>query len=408
VDQLFDGRIQSALEELPRAVGREPDRLRAAEWLRARLGAELGREAALLRELRAHARGRFPGAERSYLTRKGLEQATRTEVAQLRAERIAGIAPSARVWDATCGVGGDAVALASRGLRVVASDADLRSVRCARENLQTLQVEPWAIQARAESAPVRADFAVLDPDRRARGARSLAPELWSPPLSAALEIGRRFRGACLKLPPAFAPEGLEAEASPGGRRWQWVSSAGELREVSLWTGELSHAAGELGGVDVREACALDAAGAHRFEAASSELVPPEEVGWLSPQAAAGAGFFAEPDAALIRSGLLGRFAREHGLIPLGPRLAYLASDGPARSPLLRSWRVVATSPLDPKLVRRMLGEHDVGAVTVMKRGHPDRGEVLERRFRGPGANRGLLAVARLERGHLALLLDPTP
>jgi hypothetical protein len=73
--------------------------------------------------------------------------------------------------------------------------------------------------------------------------------------------------------------------------------------------------------------------------------------------------------------------------------------------MLRSWRVLETSALDPKRVRAMLRRHDVGPLTVKKRGHPDDAQTLARRFKGSGEKHGLLAVARLEKGHGALLLE---
>jgi hypothetical protein len=96
------------------------------------------------------------------------------------------------------------------------------------------------------------------------------------------------------------------------------------------------------------------------------------------------------------------------MAPLGPGIAYLGGPQPTRSPLVRCRRVLGTAPADPRQVRALLEAHDVGPVTVMKRGHPDPTEVLAQRFRGRGSRRGLLAVTRLERGHLALLLETEP
>jgi hypothetical protein len=67
--------------------------------------------------------------------------------------------------------------------------------------------------------------------------------------------------------------------------------------------------------------------------------------------------------------------------------------------------VLGSVALDRRRVRALLGEHDVGPLTVKKRGHPDSAEALARRLRGPGRRPGLLAVGRLERGHRAWLLD---
>jgi hypothetical protein len=138
---------------------------------------------------------------------------------------------------------------------------------------------------------------------------------------------------------------------------------------------------------------------------------PLEVSPLAPEEARSVAWLAEPDPAVIRAGLVGRLAAEQDLAPLGPGLAYLGGERRPSSPLLRAWRVLGTSALDRKRVRGLLREHDVGPLTVKKRGHPDSAQVLATRVAGPGSRPGLLAVARLARGHLALLLEapsPTP
>lgn len=57
--------------------------------------------------------------------------------------------------------------------------------------------------------------------------------------------------------------------------------------------------------------------------------------------------------------------------------------------------------LDPRRVRRMVGEHAVGEVRVLVRGHPDPARELARRLRG----QGVLLLARLDRGQHAYLVE---
>jgi hypothetical protein len=112
---------------------------------------------------------------------------------------------------------------------------------------------------------------------------------------------------------------------------------------------------------------------------------------------------------VIRAGLVGTLADALGLWPVHPAIAYLGGDEPPRDAaggLHRAYRVLGSAPLDPKRVRRLLAEHDVGAVTVKKRGHAEPADKLARRLRGPGRSRGLLLVARLERQHRAWLVVP--
>jgi hypothetical protein len=329
-----------------------------------------------------------------WLTRKGLEQATRSLVGRIRAHRIAEIFPRGTVLDATSGVGGDALELAVAGLRVVAADLDRDHAAIAASNLARMGHAPWAVVARAEQPACRADVIVIDPDRRTRGRRTLDPASWSPPWSETVKAASGFRGACVKLAPAFEPSAPAVGSFDGPHAWEWWSDAGELVEVCLWLGGL---AGERRG----------ARAAVRIERGARPLVfsaEPCEVEALEPPEAAAAAWLADPDPALIRSGLLGAFARSIDARPLGPRIAFLGGARRPASPWIRSWLVLESAPADPRSVRAMLARHGIGRCDVLRRGHPSPTEELERVFRGRGRRRGLLAVARLARGHRAFLL----
>ena len=115
-------------------------------------------------------------------------------------------------------------------------------------------------------------------------------------------------------------------------------------------------------------------------------------------------WIADPDPGLIRSGLLGALANHEGLAPLAAQIAYLGGDHAASSPLLSSYEVLGSAPLDRRRVRALLREHDVGKLTVKKRGHPDDAATLAARFCGGGKERGLLIVTRLEEGHHSFLV----
>ena len=70
------------------------------------------------------------------------------------------------------------------------------------------------------------------------------------------------------------------------------------------------------------------------------------------------------------------------------------------------WRVLGSTSAHPRPLRELLSQHDIGPLTVKKRGHPDPSTVLEKRLAGAGSRRGTLIVARLEAGHRAYLVEP--
>lgn len=360
--------------------------------LRKRLGKELGRQAAELHELRKRAVRKLGTEPVPYLTAKGLEQASHPQIAAARAQRLAGRA--SQIWDATAGIGLDSLALAARGALGASSDLDQHTARCAAANLRHAGHGTRVVRADATRPPFSSgpDGVLLDPDRRVGGQRSLDPTRWSPTLDQALEVAARFGGGCIKLAPGLDP--ALSDAIPGARA-EWTSLAGELAEVTLWTG--AWAIGPAG----RAAVLIQRDGSIQRLQGS-----PQAVDALEPDQAQAPAWLADPDPAIVRSGLLGALARATGMRPLAPQLAYLAGPEAPPGPFLRAWRVLATCPLDRRRVRAMLADQDVGPVHVRKRGHPDTAEALAKRFSGPGERRGHLAVARLERGHLALLLEP--
>lgn len=392
-DPLFGDGVERALE----AVSDERDPLRRATRLRALLPADLAPRAAQLAQLRHRIALEYPARPPRFASGPGLAMASREVVAGWRGERIAASSPGAWVLDATCGVGVDALGLAAAGARVVAADRDPFHARCAAHNLAALGYAPRVLLADATASAVRADLVLLDPERRAGGERSLDPERWSPPLSRALAVAGRYAGAWLKLAPALEVGALALPA--GAWRWRWISAGRELVETALLGGAL---AGE-GEPSRREVVALGSAGVARFEAVPEECAPwparaVPEILWL-----------AEPDPALVRSGLLGALARAEGLRPLDARIAYLGGETCPRSALLVPWRVLGSAPLDPKRVRALLALHDVGPLEVHKRGHSEPAEVLARRLAGPGRKRGVLIVARLDAGQRAFLVErPEP
>jgi len=390
--QLEEG-VQSALADLPPGL----DPLRVVEHLRRVLDPDRARAAAELVELRRRAIDKLPQAP--FLTRHGLEQASDQRVAAARARRIRAWNPGARILDATCGLGGDALALAELGLAVVAADRDPTHAALARANLKALGARGWAICAAAEHPALAADVLLLDPDRRAQGRRTSAAASSSPPWSEVVRLLPRFRAACVKLAPATEVAELEPELPPGlAWSWQWVSLRRELKEVALWTGELAQ--GEPG-----EHAVLALPG-DRTAGGASWSARPREMPALTPAEAREVRWIAEPDPAVIRAGLVGALAAAEGLAPLAPRIAYLGGAGPARSPLLRSFEVLGHSPLDKKRVRDLLRPHGIGPLTVKRRGHPEDAASLARRLRGEGARTGLLLVSRLEEGHHAYLVRP--
>lgn len=393
-DPLFGDEVREAIATLCD----EGDPLRVIARLRRLLPAPLARRAAELHSLRARARVRFPNTPPPFLTAKGLEQASAECVARARAERVAACAGGATVLDATCGIGADSLALSRTGVTVIACDRDPFHAACTAANLRAAALPVRVAVADAAQTAVRADLLLLDPDRRALGRRSRRPDEWSPSLAAAAELAARHAGACLKLPGALDLERARAELPRDLPVFpQWVGARGELAELALWTGILAQDGARL---PEREALRVDAPGGPARLRGVPEVCPA-----LTPTEAAEVAWIAEPDPAVIRAGLVGLLARQTGLRPVDPQIAYLAGAHRPHSPLLGIWRVLGSTAVDARRVRSLLAHHDVGPLTVKKRGHPDSAAILARRLRGRGERPGTLVVARIGDGHRAWLVE---
>src|SRR5262249_12351504 len=121
----------TALAEATALAPTEATFLACFETLRKRHPPELAKVALETAILRAKARDKFSAAERMFFTREALEQATSAVVAHHRATRFASFGC---VADLCCGIGGDALALASVGVQVEAVDSDPLRVAMAEAN----------------------------------------------------------------------------------------------------------------------------------------------------------------------------------------------------------------------------------------------------------------------------------
>lgn len=328
------------------------------------------------------------------LTRKGLEQATHPMVAAWRARELSRTPARGPFWDATCGLGADSLALLDQGQSLISSDLDPRTVACAAHNLNEV-ASPGArslvLRCDATERAVRPAGVLIDPDRRKNNRRSLDPSIWSPSMEKCLEVLKQAEMGCLKLPPSLTP--TENLLSLG--TLCWVSFERELKEVALFSGLAA-----WDGPPRRVVALTGAAGEEVLEGEPIRMAP------MDPKHVQSVDWLANPDPALLRSGLLELEASRHGLRPLAPQLAWVGGEEQPSSPFFKCKRVLASTRADPRRVRRMLADHDVGPLDIWKRGHPDSAEVLARRFKGRGSRRAILAIGRLEEGHQAWLLDP--
>ena len=183
--------------------------------------------------LRTKAEAKFGEFARQMIfTKAGLEQATRLTVAARHAQRFAE-AGIGHVADLGCGLGADAMALASLDLVVTAVEMDETTAACATMNLIPFR-NATVVHADATSVPLEGvDGVWLDPARRTTSTsgtkRIWDPEDFSPPLSFVESLAGSGRAVGVKMGP-----GMPHDSVPAGCEAQWVSVGGDVTEVALW------------------------------------------------------------------------------------------------------------------------------------------------------------------------------
>lgn len=361
-------------------------RLRAEGHPAALVSAVLGQA-----RLRARASRKFgPFAERMLFTQAGLEQATRLRVAALHAGRFAS-AGLTRIVDLGCGIGGDALALASLDIAVTAVEIDEVTAAIASYNLAPFPSSS-VVHADAHDVDIDGfDAVYADPARRSAGhsetTRVTDPDEYTPSLDLLWEIaGRKPVG--IKLGPGFdrsrIPDDVEA---------QWVSVDGDVVELGLWTGVLARE-----GVKRSALVVSDAGAAEMVSDGDSEDEPVRPIG----------SYLYEPNGAVIRARLIGDLARRTGAGILSERIAYLTSDELVATPFAQAFRVIADLPLDEKTIKKELRTRRVGVLEVKKRGADIDPAVFRRKMSLSGPESATIVLTRVAGRHRALLVERVP
>ena len=365
----------------------DPGSLGAGTRLRARFGPDLAAAALTQITLRRKARTKFGAAAAGlFVTRDGLEQATRPEVADLHAQRFvdAGVR---RVVDLGCGIATDAAAFVRAGLDVLAVERDPATGAVARANLAVAVAQAGggvhaevvvADVADVLAAGVDPDAGVFaDPARRDARGRVWRAQDFSPDLTSLLALadGRRVLGLKLgpALPHALVPADAEAE---------WVSHAGDVVEVGVWSGP--------GSVPGRRSALLWPDDRLVGTAVTLAVRPP-------------GAYVHEPDGAVIRAGAVGVLGTALGAGLLDPQIAYLTSDEPTQSPFATTFAVDRVLPYDVKVLRRWVRQAGVGRLEVKRRGLDVDPARLRRDLRPDGPAAATLVLSRTPAGAVALV-----
>jgi len=353
------------------------------------IDADLAAAALTQATLRRRAVGKFGAdAGRLLYTRTGLEQATRSVVADRRAARLAD-AGIRTVADLGCGIGADTLAFARAGLTVRAVEADPVTAAIAAANVAACGLARTVSVTCADATAIGlsdVDAVFCDPARReATGRRVFDPAAFAPPWSFLTHLPARVPVTVLKLAPgidhALIPQGAEAE---------WVSVDGDVVEATIWHGPLAAVP--------RRATVITDTAARSLTGSGTATAPVAGV----------RRYLYDPDGAVVRAHLVAEFASTVDGALADARIAYVFADAPVATPFGTVLEVVAHLPYGLKPLRSALRAHGVGALEIRKRGvavDPDR---LRRELRLSGDRSATLVLTRLGTRPTALLCQRLP
>nr|WP_152777729.1 class I SAM-dependent methyltransferase [Streptomyces spongiae] len=310
-------------------------------------------------------------AERMFFTPNGVEQSTRTSVATYRAARFAALGVRS-VADLCCGIGGDAIALARAGIRVLAVDRDPLTVAVARANAAALGLSELIEVREADVTDVDVasyDAVFVDPARRGGRGRVFDPEAYSPPLSWAVGTALKAPRAALKIAPGVPHETIPAEAEA-----EWISDGGDVKEAVLWFGT------EPGAV-------------------RATLLPGPRTllgrGLPDPSVRPPGPYLYEPDGAVIRAHLVAEVAAEFDGGLLDPHIAYITADTLRPTPYAAAYEITDHLPFNVKKLKALVREREIGVLTVKKRGFAVEPEELRKKVKPHGPHSATVFLTRI-------------
>lgn len=336
---------------------------------------ELASLAVTLHKLRQSARDKFTHADRMWFDRTRMEQATSEIISRYKATRFAKFTDTV-VYDLCCGIGGDAIALATTN-SVIGVDLDPLALQMATWNADVYEVTPRFQTECVSADSIDAPGALIhiDPDRRS-SPKSDRPtmrlEQYNPPLPTLQAMTSRFRGGALKLGPAsnFGGKFPDAEV-------ELISLHGECKEATIWFGQL------------------------KSDADWRATILPQGVSISGHPLSARPGFsdiqryVHDPDPAVVRAGLVDVLAEQLNINRLDDAEEYLTSDEPVFSPFISSFEVIDIIDDHDKKLRAYFREHSCGELVIKARHIPIAAEQLRKKLKPHGDGTLVLIIARV-------------
>ena len=293
------------------------------------------------------------------------QQATPAVVSEFRALTLQECGATS-VADVTCSVGTEML----HGQNWASgSDIDLVRLRMAQHNLREAGRDLPLACADALTPVWNADAIVADPARRDSSGRVARLEDMMPPVA---DLAMRYDRLAVKCAPGLKVGDVHDWAG----QVDFVSVNGDMKEACVYS------RGLVGGTRGVRAVVLG----ERTEVWTQDMPDDCEVGDVGR-------FIIDPDAAVIRAGLVRHYGHAHGLWQLDEHLAYLTGDSVPSG--MRGFEVLEAIPL--RQARAALKARKVGATEILVRGVDVDPDDLRKKWKLKGPERVSVIIARIDR-----------
>ncbi len=337
---------------------------------------------------------KFPRANLMKFSREGLAQASSKYLAEYRTwkmkYRLGEIKSS---LDICCGIGGDAIAMATRW-KVVAVEKDEDIIEMAKHNIKVYNLEKNVYFIQGDIIKLINDKEFIDkvidvnciffdPSRRSKEKRTVKIEEYQPPLSFVEKLQTISPNICVKISP-----GTDLDRIKYNCDIEVVSYKGEVKEVMLWFGDFKEISNrnQILATKLPEKITL-VKEEHKLDISQSE---PKK-------------YLYEPDPAFIKAHMIKALAKKFGLGLINIKIAYLTGDEKIETPLLNKYLIKQVLNLEYEKINNTLSELNIGRVDFKARGVNINLHNIRRKIRGKGRNKGLVIFTKIDGKNQAII-----
>ena len=319
---------------------------------------------------------KIPISNELLFTEKGAQQSSSWILAQYHEDKLKAFG---NIADLCCGIGVDLINIAKDKNHVYAVDSDADTIKLAEYNCKNQSLSNINYElSKAEEFNQQVDAIFIDPDRRPGSSRKITSEEYSPPFSKIMELRNICPNIAVKLSPAIDYKRLRL---PVDSSLEFVSENGTLKEILLCLGDLATKNCD------RKAVLLPSNLTLQNSIIKIEVTDIQK-------------YLFEPDAAIIRAGLVQELGSKIGYKLIDPKLALLTGSQILQNEFGKIYEVEKIMKYDLKKVRKYVRENKIGELIIKTRGFPESVEQFRKKIKLKGKNSIVMFILRKGDAHI--------